>query len=683
MQRPDMTRRLLLVFSLCATSGAAAERPNIVFVFSDDHAAHAISAYGSDLIDTPHLDRLAREGALFRHCFVGNSICAPSRATVLTGKHSHANGVIDNGSTFDGSQGTFPKMLRQSGYQTAIIGKWHLKSDPTGFDHWEVLRGQGPYYNPRMKTPGGERDHEGYTTEVITDLALDWLKNGRRDDAPFLLCYWHKAPHREWLPGPDQVDWFADRDLPEPNDLFDDGAGRGSAFGQQTMTIAEHLSRRDLKFQLAGNLTDGQRSVLEAAYGPRNRAFEEAGLTGDALVRWKYQRYIKDYLRSVAGVDAQLGRVLDYLDESGLADDTIVVYSSDQGFFLGDHGFYDKRWMYEESLRTPLLVRWPGVVDAGVEVDALAQNIDFAPTFLEMAGVTPRDDMHGESLVPLLRGDEPVDWRRSIYYHYYEFPGAHSVRRHFGIRTARYKLIRYYGIDEWELFDLHRDPHELRSVHGDDAYRHVLRELKKDLARIQRDAGDLEPERPREAIRRDFSVAAARSRIDARLLVERSSLEDDRPADVDPSWRPLVVGGFLSTTDRDGVLVAQGGDRHGYALYLRDGRLCFAVRVDGELHEVSTGHLLIDGSEVHVVGMLDERERLLLYVDGYRIASAPGAFLAARPSDGFALGHDPGSAVGAYGDGEHGSRLDGRLRDVRVYEGLIDDEEVVAWFEER
>jgi len=465
---------------------AAARRPNILFIFTDDHASHAISAYGSKINKTPNLDRLANEGMLFRNCFVTNSICAPSRAVILTGKHSHLNGVIDNRVRFDGSQQTFPKLLRKAGYQTAMIGKWHLKSDPTGFDYWSVLPGQGTYYNPVMKTAEGKAKYTGYTTDIVTDLTLNWLKSGRDKSKPFMLMCQHKAPHRNWQPGPKYLTLYDDVTLPEPSTLFDDYANRTSAAKTQTMTIAKHLNDKDLKFKPPGNLNAEQRQRWNAAYNPKNEAFKKENLSGKDLVRWKYQRYIKDYLRCIASVDDNVGRLLKYLDDSHLADNTVVIYSSDQGFYLGDHGWFDKRWMYEESLRMPLLVRWPGVVKPGSVDEHLVQNLDFAETFLEIAGAKPPADMQGRSIVPLLKGRAPADWRNSIYYHYYEYPGWHDVRRHCGVRTDRYKLIHYYNIKEWELFDLQKDPHELKSVYDDPAYANVVKQLTAELKRLRK-----------------------------------------------------------------------------------------------------------------------------------------------------------------------------------------------------
>ena len=489
-------RQLMYFFVIAAIIGlipqtssgrddAKAQRPNIIFVFTDDHCIQAMSCYGSNRNKTPNMDRLAREGMLFHNCFVTNSICGPSRAVIQTGKHSHLNGFLRNGMTFNGGQQTFPKLLRQAGYQTAVIGKWHLRSDPTGFDHYEVLYGQGPYYNPAMKRNGQRIQHTGYTTDIITDQALEWLAEQRDKTKPFMLMYQHKAPHRNWQPGPKHLTKYDDVVLAEPDTLFDDWSGRGSASKQQAMTVANHLSPNDLKFRTPGNLTPEQKKIWEAAYGPKNEAFQKANLQGRELIKWKYQRYAKDYLRCIDSVDENLGRVLDYLDESELAKNTVVIYTSDQGWYLGEHGWYDKRWMYEESLRTPLLIRWPGVIKPGSENSDITSNLDFAQTFLDMAGAEDPGDMQGASLVPLLKGDSPKDWRKSFYYHYYEFPGAHSVRRHYGVRTDKYKLIHFYGLGEWELYDLEKDPDEMKTVYADPQYKDQVADLKQELQRLR------------------------------------------------------------------------------------------------------------------------------------------------------------------------------------------------------
>ena len=510
-----MHLRSLLPLLLAAPAAAQDAPPNIVFIFSDDHAAHAISAYGSTRNVTPSIDRLAREGMLFENCFCGNSICGPSRATVLTGLHSHANGFLTNGDSFDGAQQTMPKLLQGAGYQTAMIGKWHLVSDPTGFDHWEVLIGQGPYYNPPMKSAAGTVKHEGYTTEVITDLALDWLAEGRDEDKPFLLMYQHKAPHRNWQPGPKQL---ARTEVPvfeEPATLFDDWANRNSGCQTQTMTIAGHMSRADLKLDAPRNLTPDQLAAWNKWYDPLNQPGDvaflgsdgveiEGTLEGEAKVRWRYQRYMQDYMACIDSLDHEVGRVLDYLDEAGLTENTIVVYSSDQGFYLGEHGWYDKRWMFNESFGTPFLVRWPGVTKPGSVNADLVQNLDFAETFLELAGVAVPPDMQGASLVPLLQGRTPPDWRTAMYYRYWMQIEGSNVPAHYGIRTQCYKLIFYYDLPlgrkgttatwitkpGWELYDLLEDPQELNNVYKESRYAPTVLQLKQDLLQLKTDLDD-------------------------------------------------------------------------------------------------------------------------------------------------------------------------------------------------
>ncbi|MEC8043635.1 MAG: sulfatase [Verrucomicrobiota bacterium] len=474
------------VFGITLICSLEAKPLNVLFIFTDDHAYQAISAYGSNRNKTPNIDRIARDGMLFKRAFVTNSICAPSRAVILTGKHSHLNGQLTNGQKFDGSQQTFPKLLQNKGYQTAIIGKWHLKSDPTGFDFWQVLQGQGPYYNPPMNTAEGVKKITGYTTDVITDVTLDWLKNGRDKNKPFFVMSQHKAPHRNWQPGPKYLNKYDNIEIPEPATLRDNYKNRLEPASTQAMTIDRHLSANDLKLKAPGNLTPEQKAKWDEAYGPKNEAFEKANLEGDDLFKWKYQRYVKDYLRCIDSVDENIGRLLDYLDEEGLADNTVVIYSSDQGWYLGEHGWYDKRWMYEESFRTPLIVRWPGVTKAGSKNADLVQNLDYAQTFLDICGVkkSPKD-MQGASIVPLLKGNKPKDWRKSLYYQYYEYPGGHSVRRHYGVRTDRYKLIHFYMLDGWELYDLKEDPNELYSLYGENGYEKITSDLKKELTRLR------------------------------------------------------------------------------------------------------------------------------------------------------------------------------------------------------
>jgi arylsulfatase A-like enzyme len=490
-----LIRRAAVVLPLlfAARTAAAQERPNIVFLFSDDHAAHAISAYraqlpyGARLPDTPNLDRLARDGMLFRNAFVTNSICGPARATVLTGQYGHLNGVMTNREALHPTSVTFPRLIQAAGYQTALFGKWHLRSQPQGFDRYEVLPGQGPYYNPALVSERGDTArYTGYTLDVVTGRALRWVRAGRDPSRPFMLMLNFNAPHRWWDPGPDQLGLYRDTVFAEPPTFWDDGSGRASPSRDPEMKVALDLFDRDLKLVTPDGLAPEQRAAWDAAYGPENAAYRAAAPAGDDLTRWRYQRYIADYLRVVAALDREVGRVLDYLDEAGLSGSTLVVYASDQGFFLGDHGWFDKRWMYEESLRMPLLVRWPGTVPAGSVNQDLVMNLDLAETFLQVAGVPVPGEMQGRSLLPLLRGDTPADWRDAIYYQYFEYPGWHSVRRQYGVRTQRHKLIHYYETGEWELFDLARDPDELRSVYGSPAYAAVTAQLERRLAELRR-----------------------------------------------------------------------------------------------------------------------------------------------------------------------------------------------------
>lgn len=485
----NFLRLFLLLSALCGRAAEAQSRPNILFIFSDDHAYQAISAYGSKVNRTPNIDRIGREGMRFDRCLVTNSICGPSRATILTGKYSHLNGFYNNtNSRFDGSQVTFPKLLQQAGYQTALIGKWHLVSDPTGFDTWDILPGQGLYYNPFLIKNGERSRRPGYVTDLITDLSLDWLKK-RDPNRPFLLMCQHKAPHRNWQPSLDKLLNYDEAKFPEPDTLFDDYAGRGKAEQSQDMTIASTMNDNDLKLTPPTNLTPEQRKAWDAYYVPRHEAFRKANPQGNDLIRWKYRRYLHDYLACIDSVDESVGKLLDYLKESGLDKNTIVVYASDQGFYLGEHGWFDKRWVFEESLRAPLLVRWPGVVKPGRVNRDLVSNLDFAATFLAAAGVPVPAEMQGRSLVPLLKGKTPADWRESFYYHYYEHPAEHKVARHYAVVTDRYKLVRFYEpeFDYWELFDRKTDPKELKSVYGKPGYVKVQQELERELTRLRRE----------------------------------------------------------------------------------------------------------------------------------------------------------------------------------------------------
>lgn len=501
------------ILALLAAPGSARceeNRPNILFLFSDDHAIKSISAYGGPLAEvapTPNIDRLAREGAVFLNSFCANSICGPSRATILTGKHSHKNGFMRNtGKGLDQSQWTVSKALQKSGYATAVIGKWHLKTTPLGFDHWEIFPGQGSYYNPVfIQKDGSQKRFEGYATDLTTDKAINWL-DGRDKDRPFFLMCQHKAPHRTFAPALRHLGSLDDVEIPEPETLFDDYANRSATLARNEMEIDRHFDwaydakvrkdeRGDVKLPKPdrygtpeyNRMTQAQKKVWDAHFGPRNQAFladfDAGKLKHRDLVRWKYRRYMRNYLATVKAVDESVGRMLGYLDDNNLSDNTIVIYSSDQGFFLGEHGWYDKRWMFEESFRMPFLVRWPGVIQPESKLKQLIQNIDYAPTFLEIAGEEVPDEVQGESLVPLFRDKESA-WRSSLYYAYYEF-GEHAVPRHFGVRTQTHKLMHFPRSNEWNLFDLENDPKELTSRYDDPKYGAVREALTAEYARLR------------------------------------------------------------------------------------------------------------------------------------------------------------------------------------------------------
>lgn len=512
------------------------QRPNILFIMTDDHTTQAMSCYGSNLIETPNLDRIANEGMKFNNCYVTNAICAPSRAVILSGKFSHVNGVTDNAKVFDGSQVTYPKLLRQAGYQTAMIGKWHLGSTPTGFDYWSVLPGQGNYYQPQFIEMGDTITEDGYVTDVITDKAIQWLE-GRETDQPFAMVYQHKAPHRNWMPAPRHLGVFEDKIFPEPETLFDDYTGRGSAAREQEMEIGNHMwdawdfklaskeeldafganneleaisdakhhdvagaNKRELDleklYRVYSRMTPEQQVKWQEAYAGRIEKYKAGNFSEKELVAWKYQLYMRDYLACLLSLDDNVGRLLDHLKATGLLDNTIIVYTSDQGFFLGEHGWFDKRIMYEECYRMPLLIRYPKAIKAGQESNALAMNVDFAPTFLDYAGVSVPEEMQGVSLRPVFEnnGAAPTDWRSATYYHYYEYPSWHSVKRHYGMRTDRYKLIHFYNdVDEWELYDMEKDPQELRNVINDPAYIDLVPALKYQLKQLQQHYQDTNP----------------------------------------------------------------------------------------------------------------------------------------------------------------------------------------------
>ncbi len=505
---------LTTVFFSC-NSNKEDTRPNILFIMSDDHAYQAISSYGYNLNNTPNIDRIAKEGAIFKNSFVTNSICAPSRAVMLTGKHSFLNGKVDNIQDFNWDQNSFAKELKKSGYQTALIGKIHLRGLPQGFDYSAVLPGQGHYYNPDFIIDGVMERIQGYVTTITTNLSLDWLKNKREKNKPFLLLYHQKAPHRNWQSEEKYLTLFDDKTFDFPSNFFDDYKGRKAAAAQEMMISAseDQLAEthgpgghgrwghdfklltdpygRDTRFnQELERFTPEQKKAWLDAYTPKNDAMRNANLKGKDLALWKFNRYLKDYLRTIQSVDDGVGEVLNYLDEAGLSDNTIVVYTSDQGFYLGEHGWFDKRFMYEESLKTPFLIRYPKEIPAGSQVNELIQNLDYAPTFLDYANVKIPEDMQGESFRKIV-SNETEEWRDAIYYTYYEYPSVHMVKRHYGIRTNRYKLIHfYYDIDEWELFDLQNDPNEMNNIYDDPKYSEIKEQMHKKLSELRVKYGD-------------------------------------------------------------------------------------------------------------------------------------------------------------------------------------------------
>ena len=513
---------LNILFQSCNDKTNVKTKPNILFIMSDDHAYQAISAYDDKLIQTPNIDRIANEGILFNNACVTNSICAPSRAVILTGKHSHINGKIDNHAKFDDSQTTFPQIFQKAGYQTAMYGKLHFGNNPKGFDDFLILPGQGNYINPKFL--GKEKDTiiEGYVTDIITDLTLNWFKNKRDTNKPFLMMYLHKAPHRPWWPRTDKFAEFYDKKFPEPKTLFDDYSGMGTAAKTAEMNILSHMQymhdskvypstikeMKEVKPDI--EYVDGKgtlmRPIPERFYGPYGRANKKQKEKYDVILnkisedfrlnwpkmnekekmKWKYQRYMQDYLATISSVDDNVGRVLDYLEESGLDKNTIVVYTSDQGFYLGEHGWFDKRFIYNESFKTPLMIKWPNVIEAGTTNEEMVQNLDFAQTFLEAAMIDVPDDMQGESLIPLLKGDSSEWTRDAVYYHYYEYPSVHMAKRHYGIVNKEFKLVHfYYDVDEWELYDRLNDPNEINNVYNNPEYSDIVNKLTQELKEIR------------------------------------------------------------------------------------------------------------------------------------------------------------------------------------------------------
>ena len=475
---------------------------NIVFIMSDDHSYQTISAYDKRFISTPNIDWLADNGVKFQESFVANSLSGPSRACMLTGKHSHANGFTDNSKTFDGGQQTFPKLLQKQGYQTAMIGKWHLTSLPTGFNYWDILIGQGDYYTPDFLSNGKKIRRPGYVTNIIADMAIDWMENKRDKNKPFCLLMHNKAPHRVWNPDTCDLRLYDDVTYPLPKTFYDDYAGRLAAQKQEMSIIKDMDLVYDNKMVDKENeihtttgleqwgrgnykrMTPSQRAQWDSYYDPIIKKFKEDKLSGKALAEWKYQRYMHDYMRVIHSVDRNVGRVIEYLRQHGLLDNTMIVYTSDQGFYMGEHGWFDKRFMYEESFRTPLLVYYPGGKHGVVK--EMVQNIDYAPTFLDVAGAKVPSDIQGRSFLPLLEGKKPANWRQSLYYHYYEYPAEHSVCRHYGIRTKRYSLMHFYNdINAWELYDLKKDPDQMHNIYGKPGTEKLTKNLKKQLLQLQ------------------------------------------------------------------------------------------------------------------------------------------------------------------------------------------------------
>ncbi len=624
---------VLIAAAMVSTALAADSRPNILWIFSDDHAVQAIGAYGGRLEKenlTPNIDRIAADGMVFDRAYVANSICGPSRATLLTGKHSHKNGKLSNQSgNFNQDQQQFQKILQTVGYQTVMIGKIHLAGKPQGFDHWEILPGQGRYINPEFITENGKVVYPGHSTDVIADRALRWFEQDRDPDKPFMLMVHFKAPHRNWFPAERFREAFKDRTFPEPDTLFDDYAGRGTAAHEQDMSIDKTMTiRGDLK---VGNFAD------------RTAEFEAAGLEGKDLVRWKYQAYMRDYLACIAGVDENIGRLLDALKTAGLDQNTIVMYSADQGFYLGEHGWFDKRFMYEESFRTPLVARWPGVTKPGSRNSDLVQNIDFAETFLDLAGAPVPADMDGASFVPLLKGERPADWRTSLYYHYYEYPGVHAVRRHEGVSTDRYKLIRFYGRDvprgeEWELYDLKTDPQEMQSVYNHPEMSGIVKQMKEELARLRTQyevPQDILSFAPQKA------PAPAKSSANPKTGIIYSA-DPARPVyeqNIDVRGRPLSITARVQAgPNAHGVILAQGGQNFGYALYLENGRPGFVVRQGRKLIKTEAAESIPAGKVILTVELTGRSS--VLSVSGKKVATGDGAVFHQNPAEGLSIGYD-------------------------------------------
>lgn len=505
--------RLLIFFLLLATNLLAQQKTNIIYIMSDDHDADAISAYNKKFISTPGIDRLAKEGMLFKNAFVGNSICGPARATLLTGQHSHKNGMKDNRTRFDSSKTTMPMLLQQAGYQTAIVGKWHLVSYPQGFDYWKILPGQGLYYDPRMINMNGDTTVlKGYATDVITNEAIKWL-DSRNKEKPFLLLLHHKAPHRNFVPQLKWIEIFYKKHFPEPATLFADMNKHGKAWQTQKMSILKDMTLcTDLKvdpsilsqlknftidsadilgYQATMNrIPENDRKRMKEIYAARGKQLVKVWGNDSLILKLKYQWYMQDYMACVASIDENTSMLLDYLDKNDLTKNTMVMYTGDQGMYLGENGWFDKRWMYDVSMQAPLLIRWPGKIKAGSIASSMVQNIDFAPTMLDVAGTNVPAWMDGISLKPLLTGQQKTLARKNLYYHYYEYPIDHHVIPHLGVRGERYKLIYFYTVNEWELYDLKTDPAEQKNLIASPAHKAILQQMKNELLKLRNKYND-------------------------------------------------------------------------------------------------------------------------------------------------------------------------------------------------
>ena len=705
-----------VLYGLSGTLHAQQDRPNIIFMYSDDHTPQAVGAY-QDRLDfgleldhtpTPNIDRLAEQGMLFDNAFVTNSICKPSRAVLLTGLHSHKNGVPTNKDSISKQILTFPKLLQKEGYQTAFFGKWHLGTNPQGFDYYEYLDkhgGQGSYYNPKMDRKGKDLTLKGHTTNIIPERTVKWLKEKRSSDQPFMVMMNHKAPHRNWLPAPEELDLYDDRNLPEPDSLFYDYEGLSSAAQKQKMEIANHMSWGwDLKMRkkpgggsanwgkIVGryNLTDKQEQRLIDAYKDENQYLLEnyEEMSKKEIARWKYQRYVKDYLRTIQGIDGSVGRVMKYLNKAGLAENTIVIYSADQGFFLGENGWFDKRWIYEESLRQPLVVHWPGKIKAGLVSEHLVQNLDFAPTLLDLAGAEIPGEMQGRSLVPILQGKNPGNWRNAVYYHYYEgMNGAHKVPRHYGLRTQRYTLAHFYNEDEWELFDLKKDPEQLKSIYGNSDYAEVQKNLKKKLNSLQEKYGDTNPQESRGDIKdrlqknlikkQEGKIKKAVQSVKLEQVLHLKDGSQEPPKELNPARKPITVGAHVAASAPDGTIISHGGKSYGYMLYITDRKPAFAVRTNEILKTVVADEQIQLNKPVHIAGVLDKEGTIHIVRDGELLASADGHFILKNPHDGIMVGADGGvSSVGSQ-SGE--MAFDGAIRDLRLFWGVLSPKQIQKW----